>query len=413
MLSLAAKLRPKHFRQVVGQDLVCKIILQGLTSEKLSSVCLFSGPAGTGKTTIARLIALWLVCTNKQTIKKNTPSSDDKQTIKNDPPSSYIQETYKEACLSCENCKAALLEQHPDIMEFDAATNTGIDDIKECLAGSSYQPQLSNKKIYIIDEAHMLSKSAISALLKIIEEPSANVWFLLATTDLEKIPYTIISRCLAFKLHAIQNQQMEQYLAQVCQEHNYGYEPEALQTISQASQGCLRAALSKLEQCSLLIHTHQESQGIKQSKITHEIALELCNFVSNTILDEIYSHIKNTQLKELQLLINQTLQKTNPFNITMQLLEKAIHLEDTALSYQMAQVLEELAYSPCPEKVLFVFLSKAAFIKTLPSADQLWKALKTEQATDKHQTPSNTSTQTPDAAHTNQLLEKAKILFGK
>lgn len=363
MLSLAARLRPQLFSQVIGQPLICKILSNGLTNKTLPSACLFGGPAGTGKTSLARITALHLVCSNKQ---------EDHQ-----------------ACLQCENCQAALKNAHPDIMEFDAATNTGIDNILQCLEGMNYQTQLSTEKIYIIDEVHMLSKSAISALLKTIEEPMSNIWFLLATTDLHKIPYTIISRCLTLTLNSLSTEQLEAYLNTVCEKENYTFDYEALNLIAQASQGCVRKALSFLEQIFLI-----------NEKIDHETTLQITQFLSQNVIEQIYNIITSSCS------LNQTeeaLKAYNPYILTTQLLDMAKNKNNLMLAYHLAHVLEELSYSPCPEKVFSILIAKAALLQSYPTPDEIWKAIDSQKDTKSISTPHITQ----------DLFEKAQIMFNK
>lgn len=348
MLSLAARLRPRRLQDVIGQVLVRKVLQNGLDKGKLSSSCLFTGPAGTGKTTLARVTATWLVCSNKEPIENKQAGEDEKM----------------QPCLKCENCQAMQKGNHPDVFEFDAASNTGVDDIKECLEGANYKTQMSTNKIYIIDEVHMLSKSAISALLKIIEEPADNLWFLLATTELDKMPYTIISRCLTMQIQPISDHDMKLYLAKVCKDEGYDFEDGVLEIITHASLGCLRAALSYLE------------QGMILGELTLDNMRAIVRMLSNEELNDIYNTLQDKQ--KLYDLLKAALYVANPYLLTFQLLQVAEKKGDTQLALQLGYALEELAYSPAPDKILFALIAKAAYINSLPSAQMIWSKLKEE-----------------------------------
>lgn len=385
MLSLAARLRPRRFDQIIGQDLIVKIVQTALEKGKLSNACLFAGPAGTGKTTFARVVANWLVCTNKV----NNTLVDEKS-------SQHLQ-----ACLKCSNCLAFAQDAHPDIFEFDAASHTGIDDVKNCLEGMYYQTQLANCKIYIIDEVHMLSKSAISALLKTIEEPQENVWFFLATTEQDKIPETIISRCLTLKLEKVSTAEIAKYLQQVSLEQIKSDKLEQMKTdslaqmdsdnkvqhpldiklaniIATAANGCVRAALSYLDQVLLLLESNAyQTQSDNLSQLTEQSVRQIVHMPFHDQLEQIYNSLSDPQA--LNLSISQALSTgVNPYLLVMQLLDLAQEKSDMHTALQLGYVLEELAYSPCPDKVLSVFLWKAQYLKTLPSPQILWDAVKSD-----------------------------------
>lgn len=338
MLSLATRLRPSSFKDIIGQDFTIRVLTHALKNKSLSQVLLFSGGPGVGKTTLARIVALYVVCEQSS------------------------------ACLECPNCKALLNQNHPDVIEFDAATNTGVDDIRSVLESANYRPQLAKGRVFIIDETHMLSKSATSALLKIIEDTPENVWFFFATTELDKIPFTIISRALLFKLENIKEEEMINFLEKVCKQHQVKCQENVLSLVSKYANGCVRAALSTLEQIML----------IDESELTYDSALKATKFISKEDLEELYDAINSYDQNKIFELTENFVQKANPYFIAQQLLEFAELKRDMAVGLQMAYAMEELAYSPCPDKLLGMLLAKACMINSMPSAEKLWQAVKKE-----------------------------------
>lgn len=220
-LVLARKWRPKKFVDLVGQDNTVKILQNIISSGRLHHAYLLTGTRGVGKTTIARIISKALNCLNPEA---------------------------NEPCGICDNCRQIDIGRFVDVIEIDAASNTGVDNIREVLENSQYAPSSGKYKIYIIDEVHMLSKSAFNAMLKTLEEPPAHVVFILATTDPHKVPITILSRCLQLKLRNLAAPEIEHYLAKVLTSEDVGFEAEALEVIATAASGSMRDALSLTDQ---------------------------------------------------------------------------------------------------------------------------------------------------------------------
>ncbi|MDR0631990.1 MAG: DNA polymerase III subunit gamma/tau [Holosporaceae bacterium] len=220
---LATKYRPRKFSDVVGQDMTIRIITRGMQKNRLGSALLFSGTRGVGKTTIARILAKAFRCENHAA---------------NDP----------EPCCKCESCLNFSRDNQIDVIEIDAASNTSVDDVREIIESSRYRPTSGEFKIFIIDEVHMLSKSAFNALLKTLEEPPPHVKFLFATTETYKIPETIMSRVLKFDLKKIDADLIAQYLSSICNQENIAVDAEALALIAKAGDGSIRDSLSILDQ---------------------------------------------------------------------------------------------------------------------------------------------------------------------
>ena len=218
---LARKWRPKTFADVVGQEHIITALANGLKDNRLHHAYLFSGTRGVGKTSIARLFAKGLNCVHGVTA---TP------------------------CGECENCKAIEQGNFIDLIEIDAASRTKVEDTRELLDNVQYKPVVGRFKVYLIDEVHMLSRHSFNALLKTLEEPPEYVKFLLATTDPQKLPVTILSRCLQFHLKALDETQISQHLAHILTQENIHFEDPALVKLAKAAQGSIRDSLSLTDQ---------------------------------------------------------------------------------------------------------------------------------------------------------------------
>ena len=219
---LARKYRPKNLKDVIGQEDICSVIEGSIKLKRVAHAFLFSGTRGVGKTTLARILAKILNC--------------EKLEVEN-----------IEACHKCANCISIENESNMDVIEIDAASRTGVADVREIIENINYKPVSSKKKIFIIDEVHMLSKAAFNALLKTLEEPPSDVTFIFATTETEKIPVTVLSRCQHFSLQRVSLELIAKHLIQVSKLEGYELDFEASKLIAQCSEGSMRDALSILE----------------------------------------------------------------------------------------------------------------------------------------------------------------------
>lgn len=222
-IPLANKYRPQKFADVIGQDIVVKILTKAILKDRVGHSILFTGTRGVGKTTLARILAKALRCESRQPIEY-------------------------EPCGKCESCLNFSKDSQIDVIEIDAASNTGVDDVREIIESCRYKPTTGKYKIFIIDEVHMLSKSAFNALLKTLEEPPEHVKFFMATTEIYKIPETILSRTLRFDLKNADNVLVAQYLSTICNRENISVGAEALSLVARFANGSYRDSLSLLDQ---------------------------------------------------------------------------------------------------------------------------------------------------------------------
>lgn len=243
--ALYRKYRSQTFGQMVGQDVIAKTLRQTVEQDKISHAYLFSGPRGTGKTSAAKIFAKAMNC----------PQQKD-----------------GEPCNDCYICQAITQGSLEDVIEIDAASNNGVDEIRDIRDKSTYAPSLARHKVYIIDEIHMLSTGAFNALLKTLEEPTENVVFILATTELHKIPATILSRVQRFEFKSIKTKDIEQHLAFILDQEGISFEPEALTLIARRAQGGMRDALSILDQALSLSEDQSLSLAIAE-EMTGSISL--------------------------------------------------------------------------------------------------------------------------------------------
>lgn len=223
---LARKYRPQNFNELLGQDALVKTITNAIKNNRLHHAYILTGIRGVGKTTTARIIAKALNCTGKDATGGATVNP----------------------CGICENCRAIAESRHIDVLELDAASRTGVDDIREILDGVRYKPTNGRYKVYIIDEIHMLSKQAFNALLKTLEEPPSHVIFIFATTEIRKVPVTVLSRCQRFDLQRLSIETLINHFKNIIEKENLKAEDEALHLIAKAADGSCRDGLSLLDQ---------------------------------------------------------------------------------------------------------------------------------------------------------------------
>lgn len=272
-LNLARKWRSKQFDTVVGQDLPVRILQNSLYSNQFFPVYLFSGQRGCGKTTSARLFAGAINCENLENFQKNPREQ-------------------KIPCLVCASCVAMTAHKHPDFIEIDAASYTGVDNVRDIIESASLLPVLGRKKMYLIDEAHMLSKAAFNAFLKILEEPPASVIFMLATTDPHKIIETVRSRCFQLFFTSIPAPVMGKHLAHICTEESIAFDEAALQVIAAETEGSARDAINLLEQVRF-----------SQQRVTVDSVLKVLGHMPEQLLLDLFERVIKGDLKDLMQLL--------------------------------------------------------------------------------------------------------------
>ena len=247
--ALYRKYRSQNFSQLVGQEIVARTLKQAVEQDKISHAYLFSGPRGTGKTSVAKIFAKAMNCPNQ---------------------------VGGEPCNNCYICQAVTNGSLEDVIEMDAASNNGVDEIRDIRDKSTYAPSIAKYKVYIIDEVHMLSTGAFNALLKTLEEPTPNVVFILATTELHKIPATILSRVQRFEFKSIKTQDIRDHIFQILEKEGIDYETEAVEIIARRAEGGMRDALSILDQALSLT---------QEATLTTAVSEEITGTISLSALD--------------------------------------------------------------------------------------------------------------------------------
>jgi len=287
---LALKYRPKNFKELIGQDIMVETITNSIKLNKLPNAYLLTGIRGVGKTTTARLIAKALNC-NKNFLKE-------------------------ENCV-CSNCEEIASSKHLDVLEMDAASRTGIDDVRELIESSKYNPTSAKYKIIILDEVHMLSKQAFNGLLKTLEEPPPHLKFIFATTEIKKVPVTIISRCQRFDLHRVPVKELLENLKKISKNEKGKISNEALTLIVKAAEGSVRDSLSLLDRA--LVSQNIENKQIDENFIRKMLGIADKSKILN-LLNFIFQGDQKKSILQLKELVNEGIEPNNFLNDLLEII---------------------------------------------------------------------------------------------
>ena len=374
------KYRPKKISDVIGQDFAVRTIENAFENKKIAHAFVFTGIRGVGKTTIARIMAMGLNCSSFKSPTANP-------------------------CNKCINCKEILEDRFEEVLELDAASHTGVDDVREIISYVKYRPSKGRYKVFIIDEVHMLSNSAFNALLKTIEEPPEYVKFIFCTTELNKIPITILSRCQKFELNRVSREKIIVNLKNIVSKENLKVTEEALYNIAKFSEGSIRDSITILEQ-SLL---SSDNETISTEDIDRTLG-----YAGNKLLLEIYTEVLRGDNKSSIDKLNEAYERgANPDIIINELMHLTyillrfhatkenvslyeeynkeqidLILEKTSLSLlnQFWQILlkgkEEIRLAPQGIEALEVIIIRMVFTSKLPTIEELVFKIKNEKDND-------------------------------
>lgn len=292
---LARKYRPQVFADLIGQDALVRTITNAISQNRLAQAYMLTGIRGVGKTTSARIIAKGLNCIGEDGKGGMTPNP----------------------CGKCKHCQDIMNDAHIDVIEIDAASNTGVDNVREIIEGAKYNPVSARYKIYIIDEVHMLSKAAFNALLKTLEEPPERVKFIFATTEIRKVPVTILSRCQRFDLKRIDVEKLTDFLTTICSKEKKDFSREALHLIAKAGDGSVRDSLSLLDQAMTQLSNNPGVDEVRQ----------MLGLADKSSLIALYQSILNADMDQSFKLMQQQYESgTNILNLAQDMMDLTYQL---------------------------------------------------------------------------------------
>ena len=376
---LALKYRPKNFKELIGQDIMVETITNSIKLNKLPNAYLLTGIRGIGKTTTARLIAKAINC-NKNFIQGEKCNQD-------------------EYC----HCEEINNSKHLDVLEMDAASRTGIDDVRELIESSKYNPTSAKYKVVILDEVHMLSKQAFNGLLKTLEEPPSHLKFIFATTEVKKIPVTIVSRCQRFDLHRVLIKDLLKNLKKILSAENRKLSDKALTLIAKAAEGSVRDSLSLLDRALV-------SQNIEEKEISEIFIRKMLGIADKSkilnLLNSIFHGEQKKSTEQLKELINEGIEPNNFLNDLLEiiyLIQQKKNMGDTDLSISESEqeiinsisnnvsmstliifwqfiikTLDEMSIVSSPILSLEMLIFRLIHLKDLPSYEHVLDALKND-----------------------------------
>ena len=391
---LARKYRPQHFGDLIGQEPLVRTLTNALERGRLPHAIILSGVRGVGKTTTARIIA--------KAINYSGPDGKGEPSVA--------------ATDDCPICRAIAEDRHPDVVEMDAASRTGVDDVREIIEGVRYRPVEARYKVYIIDEVHMLSKNAFNALLKTLEEPPEHVVFIFATTEIRKVPITVLSRCQRFDLRRVEKARLQAHFAAICEKESVEAETEALALIARAADGSVRDGLSLLDQAIAL----------SGDKVTTEVVETMLGLADRARILDLFEFLVEGRIAEaLECLGQLYAHGAEPFVVLQDLMETTHHLTrrkllgadaedaagESARLDALAETLSmpqlgrcwqmlvkgagEVQYSDRPLPAAEMALIRLAFASDLPDPAELVRRLTTEKGAPSDTTGKNGGTTRP------------------